>query len=72
MQIHLDQLHQQILACSMYMDSDLPVSLHKIQMPHACIVPTLLKEASIVADRNESLHACMDPQIFQMVCKIST
>jgi hypothetical protein len=38
-------------------------------MPHAYIVLTLLKEASAVADRSESLHAYMDPQRFQMACK---
>jgi hypothetical protein len=40
-------------------------------MPHAYTVLTLLKEASVVADRSESLHAYMDPQRFQMACKNS-
>jgi hypothetical protein len=52
------------------MDTDWPMSLHKIQMPHACILLRLLKEASVVAERSESLHACMDPQRFQMACEI--
>jgi len=69
MQTHLDPLHPQILACSKNMGTDWPMSLHKIQMPHACILLRLLKEASAVADRNESLHACMDPQRFQMACE---
>lgn len=71
MQKHLDQLRPQILACSMNMGIDWPMSLHKIQMPHACIVLTLLEEASVVANRSESLHACRDPQRFQMACKTS-